>query len=154
LTGLQPQMTAADARDPFDLQRFVDAQSRNYDQALAEIRAGHKESHWMWYVFPQIAGLGSSPTSRRYAIRGRDEAAAYLAHPVLGPRLVACCDALLALAPGTPAEHVLGWPDHLKLRSSVTLFAQVSPPGSVFERVLERYFAGEPDAQTLQLLGA
>lgn len=142
-----------DARDPFDLDRFVAAQARNFDQALAELRAGQKQSHWMWYVFPQIAGLGSSPTSRHYAIRGGDEATAYLAHPVLGPRLVACCEALLALPPGTPAEHVLGWPDHLKLRSSATLFAQVSPPDSVFARVLDRYFGGEPDARTLQLLG-
>ena len=107
----------------------------------------------MWYVFPQLAGLGMSATSRRFAIRGRDEAAAYLAHPVLGPRLVACAEALLALPPGTPAEDVFGWPDDLKLRSSATLFAQVSPPGSVFAQVLDRYFGGEPDAKTLQLLG-
>jgi uncharacterized protein (DUF1810 family) len=106
----------------------------------------------MWYVFPQIAGLGFSPTSRRYAIRSRDEAAAYLAHAVLGPRLVKCCEALLALPPGTPAEHVFGWPGHLKLRSSVTLFAQVSPPGSVFARVLDRYFGGKSDEKTLTLL--
>jgi uncharacterized protein (DUF1810 family) len=140
--------------DPFDLRRFVDAQARNYAQALAEIRAGQKESHWMWYVFPQIAGLGSSPTAQRFAIRGRDEAAAYLAHPVLGSRLRECAAALLALPPGTPAEHVFGWPDNLKLRSSATLFGEVSPPGSVFAQVLERYFGGEPDARTLQLLGA
>jgi uncharacterized protein (DUF1810 family) len=138
--------------DPFDLARFVQAQARSYDRALAEIRAGQKESHWMWYVFPQIEGLGFSPTSRKYAIRGRAEASAYLAHPVLGPRLVACAEALLALPSGTPAEHVFGWPDHLKLRSSATLFAQVAPPGSVFAQVLERYFAGEPDAKTLRLL--
>lgn len=145
-------MPTPDALDPFDLDRFVQAQSRNYGQALNEIRAGQKESHWMWYVFPQIAGLGFSPTSRKFAMRSRDEAAAYLEHPVLGPRIVECAEALLALPPGTPAEHVFGWPDHMKLRSSVTLFAQVAPPDSVFARVLDRYFAGEPDAKTLRLL--
>jgi uncharacterized protein (DUF1810 family) len=146
---------AGDARanDPFDLERFVQAQARNYDQALAELRRGRKESHWMWYVFPQIAGLGMSLTSRRFAIRGREEAAAYLAHPVLGPRLRACAEALLALPPGTPAEDIFGWPDDMKLRSSATLFARVSPPGSVFGQVLDRYFGGAPDAKTLRLLG-
>jgi uncharacterized protein (DUF1810 family) len=141
-----------DPDDPFDLDRFVQAQARNYDQALAELRRGRKESHWMWYVFPQLAGLGSSPTSRRFAIHSRPEAIAYLAHPVLGPRLVACAEALLALSPGVPAEDIFGWPDDLKLHSSATLFAQVSKPGSVFARLLDRYFAGEPDAKTLRLL--
>jgi uncharacterized protein (DUF1810 family) len=131
----------------------VHAQARNYAQALAEIQRGQKESHWMWYVFPQIAGLGWSPTSRRFAIRSRDEAVAYLAHPVLGPRLLACSEALLALDGGVSAHDVFGWPDDMKLRSSATLFAQVSPPGSVFARLLDRYFAGKPDAKTLQLLG-
>jgi uncharacterized protein (DUF1810 family) len=140
-------------RDPFDLQRFVQAQARNYAQALAEIQRGQKESHWMWYVFPQIAGLGWSPTSRRFAIRGRDEAVAYLAHPVLGPRLAECAEVLLALERRVSAHDVFGWPDDMKLRSSATLFAQVSPPGSVFAQLLDRYFAGEPDAKTLRLLG-
>ena len=131
----------------------MQAQARNYAQALAEIQRGRKESHWMWYVFPQIAGLGMSPTSRRFAIRSRDEAAAYLAHPVLGPRLATCAEALLALERGVSAHDVFGWPDDMKLRSSATLFAQVSPPGSLFAQLLDRYFDGKPDAQTLQLLG-
>jgi uncharacterized protein (DUF1810 family) len=138
--------------DPFDLDRFVQAQARNYVQALAEIRRGAKESHWMWYVFPQLAGLGSSPTARRYAIRGLDEAAAYLRHPVLGARLAECANALLALA-GPSASDIFGWPDELKLRSSATLFALASPPDSVFSRLLDKYFAGEPDPKTLRLLG-
>jgi uncharacterized protein (DUF1810 family) len=138
--------------DPFDLERFVQAQAHSYDQALAEIQRGRKQSHWMWYVFPQIAGLGMSLTARRYSIHGRDEAAAYLAHPLLGPRLVVCAEALLALPPGMPAKQIFGWPDDMKLRSSATLFARVSPPGSVFAQVLDRYFGGAPDEKTLQLL--
>jgi uncharacterized protein (DUF1810 family) len=130
----------------------VQAQARNYAQALAEIQRGQKESHWMWYVFPQIAGLGTSPTSRRFAIRSRDEAAAYLEHAVLGPRLATCAESLLALERGVSAHDVFGSPDDMKLRSSATLFAQVSPPGSVFAQLLERYFDGKPDATTLQLL--
>jgi uncharacterized protein (DUF1810 family) len=140
------------SHDPFDLDRFVQAQARNYAQALAEIRAGRKESHWMWYVFPQLAGLGSSPTARRYAIGNLDEAVAYLNHPVLGARLVECAEALLALD-GSTAHDVFGWPDELKLRSSTTLFALASPPGSVFARVLDKYFGGQADASTLRLLG-
>jgi uncharacterized protein (DUF1810 family) len=140
------------ADDPFDLARFVEAQEDDYATALAEVRAGRKRSHWMWYVFPQAAGLGFSDMSRRYAIRGRDEAAAYLRHPVLGPRLVACCDAVLGVE-GRTANTIFGSPDDLKLRSCCTLFAAVSPPGSVFHRVIDRYFDGEPDAQTLRLLG-
>jgi uncharacterized protein (DUF1810 family) len=138
--------------DPYDLARFVAAQAGNYDQALAEIGRGAKESHWMWYVFPQLAGLGTSPTARHYAIQSLDEAAAYLRHPVLGPRLLECAEALLGLD-GSSAHDVFGWPDELKLRSSATLFALASPPGSVFARVLDKYFAGEPDPKTLDLLG-
>lgn len=138
--------------DPYDLNRFVAAQARNYDAALAEIRAGAKRSHWMWYVFPQLAGLGSSPTAQHFAIRTRDEAGAYLSHPVLGSRLRECVEALLDLN-GTTAHEIFGWPDELKLRSSMTLFAVASPSGSLFERVLDQYFAGERDAKTLELLG-
>jgi uncharacterized protein (DUF1810 family) len=134
------------------LHRFVTAQEGNYGAALEELRAGRKRSHWMWYVFPQLEGLGSSPMSRRYAISGMEEAAAYLAHPLLGPRLVACAEALLASKDGTALE-ILGSPDDMKLRSCATLFAQVAPTGSVFERLLEKYFRGEPDAATLRLLG-
>lgn len=138
--------------DPFDLARFVSAQGENYADALAEIRDGCKLSHWMWYVFPQFAGLGQSETARRYAIQSLAEAEAYLAHPLLGPRLVECCEALLAVE-GKTAHAVFGTPDDLKLRSSATLFAALCPPGSVFERVLVRYYAGRPDDHTLRLIG-
>jgi uncharacterized protein (DUF1810 family) len=137
--------------DPYDLNRFVEAQAADYPDALAEIRSGRKRSHWMWYVFPQIAGLGSSPTSQHFAIRSRAEASAYLAHPVLGPRLVECVDALLAIE-GREAREIFGSPDDIKLRSSATLFAEVSPAGSVFQRVIEKYFDGAPDERTLRLL--
>jgi uncharacterized protein (DUF1810 family) len=149
-------MTDADDRgddDPHDLARFVAAQAGDYDRALAEVRAGRKRSHWMWYVFPQLDGLGSSATAQRYAIKSRVEAAAYLAHPVLGPRLVEVCEAAVGVE-GRSAFQMFGSPDDLKLRSCATLFAQVSPPGSVFERLLARYFDGEPDARTLRLLAA
>ena len=137
--------------DPFDLQRFVDAQARYYEQALRELRAGTKRSHWMWFVFPQLAGLGSSATAVRYAIGSREEAEAYLRHPVLGPRLVACAEAACGV-PQRSARDVFGAPDDLKLRSSATLFAHVSPAGSVFHRLLDRYFDGVPDDRTLRLL--
>ena len=133
------------------LERFVQAQSGVYDDALAEIKAGHKRSHWMWFVFPQIVGLGSSPTAQRYAVSGPDEAKAYLAHPVLGPRLTEISQAMLAVD-GRSAEEILGYPDNLKLRSSMTLFAQVAEDPAVFEAVLERYYDG-PDQRTLDLLG-
>lgn len=138
--------------DPFDLDRFVRAQQGDYDRALAEIKQGQKRSHWMWYIFPQIDGLGSSPTAKRYAIRSAAEADAYLQHPVLGSRLAECAEAALRV-PGKSARDVFGSPDDLKLRSSATLFAAVSPEGSVFHRLLERYFEGEPDPKTLRLLG-
>ena len=141
------------ADDPFDLNRFVAAQADDYGQALSEIRAGRKRSHWMWYIFPQLDGLGSSSTARFYAIKNRDEARAYLDHPVLGPRLRECAEAAVA-DQGRTATEVFGTPDDLKLRSSATLFAAVSPPGSVFERVLARYYDGEPDERTLRLLGS
>lgn len=145
-------MTDTPAADPHDLARFLAAQAPVYDSALAEIRGGRKRSHWMWYVFPQYAGLGSSATSRRYAIRSLAEAGMYLRHPVLGPRLVECCEAALALE-GLSAAEVFGSPDDLKLRSCATLFASVSPPGSVFEQVLVRFFDGKPDEATLRLVG-
>ena len=138
--------------DPHDLARFVAAQEDDYETALAEVRAGRKRTHWMWYVFPQFDGLGFSPTARRYAIRTRAEADAYLRHPVLGPRLVAICEAALGVA-GRSAREIFGPPDDLKLKSCATLFAAVSPPGSVFERVLETFFPGGRDEKTLRLLG-
>lgn len=136
--------------DPHNLQRFVQAQENVYDQALAEIRAGRKRSHWMWFIFPQIAGLGFSPTSQHFAIRDRSEAEAYLAHPILGPRLTECCEALLALKTNS-APDVFGYPDDLKLKSSATLFAAVSPSGSAFEQLLKKFFDGEPDTKTIEL---
>lgn len=143
----------ADAKDEHDLRRFVDAQARDYDRALSEIRAGQKRSHWMWYVFPQYDGLGRSPTARRFAIRSLAEADAYLRHPILGPRLIECAAALLDLE-GRSAHEIFGSPDDAKLRSSATLFSLVAPPGSVFHRILERYFAGQPDRRTLELVEA
>jgi uncharacterized protein (DUF1810 family) len=138
-------------RDPYDLQRFVEAQADDYHRALAEIRQGRKRSHWMWYVFPQLVGLGVSETSSFFAIQSADEARAYLAHPLLGPRLATCAEALLALE-GRSARQVFGSPDDMKLHSSVTLFAQASPPGSLFDRVLAKYFDGLPDATTIERL--
>jgi uncharacterized protein (DUF1810 family) len=156
--------------DLHDLQRFVTAQDEGgtYERALAELRAGRKTSHWMWFVFPQIAGLGRSEMSRRYAIESLEEARAYLEHPVLGPRLVECAQALLARE-GRSAEEIMGGIDAVKLRSSMTLFAQASQLASprkrahsnsfrgldgteVFGEVLERYFGGEADAATLRLI--
>lgn len=137
--------------DPHDLSRFIEAQEVNYDDALSELRAGRKQTHWMWYVFPQIAGLGNSAMSYRYAIRSQDEARAYLAHPVLGPRLTECAEAVLAIE-NRSARDIFGSPDDLKLRSCATLFAQVSPPGSVFERILDKYYSSERDPRTLGLI--
>ena len=137
--------------DPFDLQRFVDAQAQTYDQALAELRAGEKRTHWMWFVFPQIAGLGRSATAQHFAISGLDEARAYLAHPVLGPRLVESARAVLS-HPDRTAREIMGSPDDLKLRSSMTLFAHAAPDQPVFRQVLDHYFDGtEDDATTSRL---
>ena len=135
------------SNDPFELDRFVLAQERDYDRALAEIKNGRKESHWMWYMFPQFDGLGSSSTARFYAIKTFDEARAYLQHPVLGPRLTRCAEALLGLD-GHTAQEIFGYPDVLKLQSCATLFASMSPPGSVFERLLGKYYAGQRDGKT------
>jgi uncharacterized protein (DUF1810 family) len=140
------------SQDPHDLDRFVRAQAGDHERALAEVRSGRKQSHWMWYIFPQMAGLGFSEMSRRYAVKSRAEAEAYLQHPTLGPRLVEICEAALAVG-GRSANEIFGSPDDMKLRSCATLFAAVSPPGSVFERVLQKYFRGEPDGLTLRLLG-
>ena len=134
--------------DPFDLERFVRAQDGGvYDQALRELRAGDKRSHWMWFVFPQVGGLGHSPMAQRYAISGLAEAHAYLAHPVLGPRLVEASQALLELS-GRDPVRVIGSTDALKLRSSMTLFETAAPDERVFGEVLERYFGGERDEAT------
>jgi uncharacterized protein (DUF1810 family) len=138
--------------DPHDLDRFVRAQADDYERALGEIKGGRKRSHWMWYVFPQIDGLGFSSMSRRYAIKSLDEARAYLDHPVLGRRLVECFDAALSVE-GLSAHEIFGSPDDLKLKSCATLFARVAPPDSVFIRLLAKYYNGERDAKTLQLIG-
>jgi uncharacterized protein (DUF1810 family) len=137
--------------DPYELTRFVQGQEHSYGQALAEIRSGRKRSHWMWYVFPQIEGLGLSATSKHYAIKSLGEAEAYLRHPILGPRLLESVEAALGIE-GRSALEVFGSPDDLKLRSCATLFASVSPAGSVFEQILDRYFDGTPDEATLRLL--
>ena len=138
--------------DPFDLQRFVDAQDGGtYDAALAELRAGHKRGHWMWFVLPQLAGLGRSATAQHYAISGLAEARAYLAQPVLGPRLRECAAALAELDTADPVA-VLGGVDAQKLRSSMTLFAAVAPDEPVFTRVLDHYFGGAEDPGTTRLL--
>ena len=139
-------------RDAANLDRFLRAQEHDYDRALSEIQSGRKRSHLMWYIFPQFDGLGFSAMSKHYAIRDLAEAEGYLRHPVLGTRLIQISEAVLALQDKS-AHDVFGSPDDLKLRSCATLFARVSPPGSVFQRVLDKYFDGEPDDNTLRLLG-
>ena len=140
-------------RDPFALQRFLDAQDGGgtYDQALRELKAGRKRSHWMWFVFPQVAGLGNSPMAQHYAISGLPEAQAYLAHPVLGRRLLECARTLTDLGVVDP-ERIFGQIDAQKLRSSMTLFAQAAPDEPVFREVLDQYFGGEPDEATTSRL--
>lgn len=137
--------------DPFNLGRVLAAQDGVYEEALVEIGSGRKRSHWMWFVFPQLAGLGSSETSRHFAIQSVAEARAYLDHPVLGPRLTGAAGAALSVE-GRTAREIFGAPDDMKLRSCATLFAHVSPVGSVFHRLLDRFFHGEPDRRTLELL--
>lgn len=133
------------------LQRFIEAQQTDYPQALAEVKRGRKQSHWMWYIFPQIQGLGYSETARFYAIRNRQEAEAYVKHPVLGKRLTEICEALL-LVNSNNATAVFGNPDDLKLKSSMTLFSQVSNSPSIFQKVLDKFFHGTLDSKTLQIL--
>lgn len=137
--------------DKYDLDRFVEAQKGVYDQALAEIRSGQKQTHWMWFVFPQLAGLGSSPMARKYAIQNLDEAREYLKHGVLGARLRECAEAVVSVS-GKSAREIFGSPDDLKLRSCATLFAQVSPEDSVFHRIIRQYYSSEPDEETIRLL--
>jgi uncharacterized protein (DUF1810 family) len=141
-----------DAGDPHHMGRFVRAQEGDYAQALAEIRGGRKRSHWIWYIFPQFEGLGSSPMSRQYSIKSVAEAEAYLRHPTLGPRLLECCEAALGVE-GRSAHDIFGSPDDLKLRSCATLFSHVTPAGSVFERLIDKYFEGRRDGRTLHLMG-
>jgi uncharacterized protein (DUF1810 family) len=143
---------SAAGEDPFDLNRFLSAQEGVYDRALAEVRSGLKRSHWMWYIFPQIDGLGFSSTTRFYAIKSLEEARQYLSHPVLGARLRESAEAVLSVQ-GKSALDIFGNPDVMKLQSSMTLFSLVAGPGSVFERVLEKYYQGKRDARTLQIVG-
>ncbi|MEA5115625.1 MAG: DUF1810 domain-containing protein [Geobacteraceae bacterium] len=138
--------------DPFGLNRFTEAQERVYDTVISELKSGQKRSHWMWFIFPQIVGLGHSATSVHYSIKSAGEARAYLDHPVLGGRLVECSKAILAVE-GRPASAIFGYPDDMKLKSSMTLFAAVAEdPHSVFAQVLDKYFQGERDSATLEIL--
>ena len=139
------------SHDPYHQERFVRAQNPVFDHVLAELRAGYKSSHWMWFIFPQIRGLGRSPVSIEYAISSRQEAQAYLRHPILGARLKECTRLVLALE-GRSVADVFGSPDDMKFRSSMTLFAQVSPDDDIFQRALKKYFAGVPDRLTLDRL--
>jgi uncharacterized protein (DUF1810 family) len=149
---MTPSDDVRSAGDPYDLSRFVRAQEGDYERALAELQSGQKRTHWMWYIFPQLDGLAFSATSKRYAVKSAEEATAYLAHPILGPRLRQCAEAVLRIE-GRSATAIFGSPDDLKLRSCATLFASVSPPDSVFDRLLVKYYRGERDAKTSQLLG-
>ncbi|HME85151.1 MAG TPA: DUF1810 domain-containing protein [Roseiarcus sp.] len=137
--------------DPFNLQRFVEAQAPVYHEVCRELRAGRKESHWMWYIFPQIAGLGESPTSVRFAISSLDEASSYLAHRILGPRLRECAKLALNVE-GKTARQIFGPVDEMKFRSSMTLFAKAAPDEPLFAKCLEKFFGGRPDPATLEKL--
>ena len=137
--------------DPYDLKRFVTAQAGVYPQVCLELKAGRKRSHWMWFIFPQIRGLGSSPTAVRYAISAKEEARAYLQHPLLGPRLRECTRLTLEHE-GTTVEAIFGYPDHLKFHSCMTLFALVPQGGVIFVEALDRWFGGEQDRGTLTQL--
>jgi uncharacterized protein (DUF1810 family) len=137
--------------DPFDLRRFVDAKTPVYAHVLSELRQGRKQSHWMWFIFPQLAGLGLSPMAQRYALSSRDEAMAYLGHGILGPRLRECT-ALVNAVEGRTIREILGSPDDLKFRSSMTLFAAVSPEPE-FAAAIGKFYDGRPDQKTLELLG-
>jgi uncharacterized protein (DUF1810 family) len=140
-----------DRDDPFQLRRFTSAQEGIYDSVLAELKSGQKRTHWMWFIFPQIDGLGHSTTSKYYAIKSIEEARQYLNHPVLGTRLLECAETVLAIE-GRSISEIFGYPDDLKLKSSMTLFASVADPRSVFVRILDKYFHGEGDVRTLHLL--
>jgi len=137
--------------DPYDLERFVDAQNPVFEQVCSELRQGRKRSHWMWFVFPQLRGLGASPMANKFGISSREEAEAYLRHPILGPRLLECTR-LVNLVEGSAIEEVFGYPDNLKFHSSMTLFAQVAPENGVFAAALQKHFGGQHDKLTLNLL--
>jgi uncharacterized protein (DUF1810 family) len=145
------RLFSSNGADPFDLRRFVEAQDPVYDTAVEELRNGAKRSHWIWFVFPQLQGLGHSPTAIRYGISSLDEARAYLAHDVLGPRLRECAQ-LVAAIDGRSVEDIFGWPDNLKVRSSMTLFARATNDNADFRAVLDKFYGGEEDPVTLELL--
>jgi uncharacterized protein (DUF1810 family) len=138
--------------NPYELQRFVDAQEPVYGRVLGELRGGRKRSHWIWFIFPQLRGLGRSPTAVKYGISSREEARAYLAHEILGPRLRECTR-LVRQIDGRPVEDIFGWPDNLKVRSSMTLFARCTDDNADFVAVLDKFYNGEEDPLTVELLG-
>jgi uncharacterized protein (DUF1810 family) len=144
---------SSNGADPFDLRRFVDAQVRAYDDVLAELRNGAKRSHWIWFVFPQLRGLGRSATAEHFGISSLDEARAYLAHPVLGARLRECTG-LVAAIDGRSVDEIFGWPDNLKVRSSMTLFAHATDDNAGFRAVLDKFYDGEEDPATVELLNS
>ena len=150
-SSMTPNRNASDRDHPSDLSRFTKAQESIYRTALSELRSGQKQTHWMWYIFPQIDGLGRSPNSRYYAIKSIEEARQYLTHPVLGPRLLECAETVLSIE-GRSISSIFGYPDDLKLRSCMTLFELAADSESVFARVLDRYFHGERDVRTIQLI--
>jgi uncharacterized protein (DUF1810 family) len=139
--------------DPFNLERFVRAQTNTYRQALAELDAGHKSTHWMWFIFPQLRGLGQSSMAQQYGISSLDEARAYLAHPLLGGRLKECAKAILTHRDKS-AREILGSPDDMKLRSCATLFSRAGKAPGIYKEILDAFYSGEPDQRTLDLLGA
>jgi uncharacterized protein (DUF1810 family) len=141
----------ASANDPYDLERFIQAQDPVYDEVCAELRNGRKQSHWMWFIFPQLRGLGHSPMAVTYGISSREEAEAYLKHPVLGPRLRECTR-LVNLIEGRSIHQILGYPDDLKFKSSMSLFASIAPDEHVFKEALQKYFGGKLDRLTLERL--
>ena len=151
-TTMNDSTESHSTNDQYNLSRFLQAQEDDYARALAEIRSGQKRTHWMWYIFPQLDGLAYSSTAKYYAIKSLDEAKAYLAHPVLGPRLLECAEAAIRVE-GRSARAIFGSPDDLKLRSCATLFACVSRLDSVFEQLLRKYYQGGHDGKTLELLG-
>ncbi|MBA3007666.1 MAG: DUF1810 domain-containing protein [Proteobacteria bacterium] len=148
---MTPTNDLPNASNSFDLARFTRAQEEIYTQVLEELQRGHKKSHWMWFIFPQIDGLGRSSIAKHYAIKSLEEAAAYLNHPVLGQRLLQCSETLLNIH-GKSASEIFGYPDEWKLRSCMTLFAAIAETESVFVQVLTRYFKGQPDQQTMEIL--
>ena len=141
----------SESNDRFNLKRFTDARTEEYKNVLTQLRHGQKRTCWMWFIFPQIEGMGSSPNAIKYAIKSLEEARQFLDHPVLGPRLLECAEMVMTVK-GRTALQILGSPDDMKLQSSMTLFSYVAGPGAVFDRVLDKYFNGERDIRTLQLL--